>query len=237
MSAKAGNAAYIYLEKAINLALENRIRSVITAPLNKEALHLGGHEYDGHTEIFATLTQTSKYSMMLWSEKMAVVHVSTHVSLRQACDLVKKERVLDCIELAYDGMRKMGIQEPRIAVAGLNPHSGESGLFGNEEQTEISPAIEIAETEGYSIEGPVPPDTVFLKASQDEYDIVVAMYHDQGHIPMKLLAFDHGVNITLGLPIVRASVDHGTAFDIAGKGIASTTSILAALEAGTKMSE
>lgn len=235
VSAVAGDAAYRYLEKSIGLAMEDRLGAVITGPLNKEALHKGGHFYDGHTEIFAELTGTKKYTMMLWSDLMAVVHVSTHVALREACDLVKKERVYDCIQLAQDAMLRMGVETPKIAVAGLNPHSGESGLFGNEDRDEITPAIEQAVKEGMNVSGPVPPDTVFLQASKGKYDAVVAMYHDQGHIPMKLLAFDSGVNVTLGLPIIRTSVDHGTAFDIAGQGIANEESILAALEVSTRL--
>lgn len=229
VSPAAGDAAYRYLERAIELAMQGRVGPVVTAPLNKEALHRGGHNYDGHTEIFATLTGTKNYTMMLWSELMSVVHVSTHTSLRNACDRVKKERVLDCIRLGQDALKKLGVQHPKIAAAGLNPHSGESGLFGNEDQDEIRPAVEMAVKEGIDCDGPVPPDTVFLKASQKQYDLVVAMYHDQGHIPMKLLAFDSGVNVTLGLPIIRTSVDHGTAFDIAGKGIAREESMLWAI--------
>lgn len=224
-----GDAAYRYLERAIALAMEGRTGPVVTAPLNKEALHLGGHHYDGHTEIFATLTGTKKYTMMLWCEKMAVAHVSTHCALREACDRVKKERVLEVIRLGHDALRRLGVERPRLAVAGLNPHSGESGLFGTEDRDEIAPAVQAAQAEGMDCTGPVPPDTVFLKALQGQFDLVVAMYHDQGHIPMKLLAFDSGVNTTLGLPIVRTSVDHGTAFDIAGKGIAREESMLWAL--------
>ncbi|SFK74872.1 4-hydroxythreonine-4-phosphate dehydrogenase [Marinilactibacillus piezotolerans] len=235
VSSKAGDAAYRYLEKAIDLAMEDRIGAIITGPLNKEALHKGGHYYDGHTEIFAELTGTSKYTMMLWSNLMAVVHVSTHVSLREACDRVKKDRVYDCIQLAQEAMINMGIESPKIAVAGLNPHSGESGLFGTEDRDEIAPAIEQSVKEGLNVSGPLPPDTVFLQASKGKYDVVVAMYHDQGHIPMKLLAFDSGVNVTLGLPIIRTSVDHGTAFDIAGKGLANEESILAALDVSTRL--
>lgn len=235
VSSVAGDAAYRYLEAAIGLAMEDRIGAVITGPLNKEALHKGGHLYDGHTEIFAELTGTKKYTMMLWSDLMAVVHVSTHVSLREACDRVKKERVYDCIQLAQEAMVRMGVDSPKIAVAGLNPHSGESGLFGNEDRDEITPAIEQAVEEGLDVSGPVPPDTVFLQASKGKYDAVVAMYHDQGHIPMKLLAFDSGVNVTLGLPIIRTSVDHGTAFDIAGQGIANEESIIAALDVSTRL--
>ncbi len=231
VSAKCGDAAYRYVETAINWAMEGKIKAVVTAPLNKEALHLANHNFDGHTEIFATLTNTKKYAMMLWSEKLKVIHASTHVSLREACNRVKKDRIIDIIELANDSLKKMGIKEPKIAVAGLNPHAGESGIFGNEEILEIIPAVEEAKEKGIDVEGPIAPDTVFLKAYQGKYDIVVAMYHDQGHIPMKLLAFDSGVNITVGLPIIRTSVDHGTAFDIAGKGIANEKSMVEAIKA------
>lgn len=229
VNAIAGDAAYHYLETAINLSLKKELGPVVTGPLNKEALHLGGHKYDGHTEIFADLTHTKKYTMMLWSDKFSVVHVSTHVPLRKACDLVKTARIKECIELANEAMKRLGIKNPKIAVAGLNPHSGEAGLFGHEDEDEIKPAVAEKRAEGLNVEGPVPPDTVFLKAVQKKYDIVVAMYHDQGHIPMKLLAFDEGVNVTLGLPIIRTSVDHGTAFDIAGQGIANDTSMVAAI--------
>lgn len=226
----AGDAAYRYVERAIQLSMEGRTGPVVTAPLNKEALHKGGHNYDGHTEIFATLTDTKSYTMMLWSEIMSVVHVSTHCSLRDACERVKRQRVLDCIHLGRDALLKLGVEHPKIAVAGLNPHSGENGIFGWEDRDEIAPAVADAVAEGIDCEGPVAPDTVFLKASENKYDLVVAMYHDQGHIPMKLLAFDSGVNISLGLPIIRTSVDHGTAFDIAGKGIAREESMLWALK-------
>ena len=197
-------------------------------------MHKGGHNFDGHTEIFATLTNTKKYTMMLWSEQLSVVHTSTHCSLREACNRVTKARVLECIHLAKDALEKLGVEKPRIAVAGLNPHSGEAGIFGTEEIDEIAPAIEAAQEEGITVEGPVPPDTVFLKAYQGKYDIVVAMYHDQGHIPMKMIACDTGVNVTLGLPIIRTSVDHGTAFDIAGQGIAKVDSMYYALKLGKK---
>lgn len=232
VSPVAGDAAYKYLEKAIGISMAKEAGPVVTAPLNKEALHLGGHNFDGHTEIFATLTNTKKYTMMLWSEIMSVVHVSTHCSLREACDRVKKDRVLDVIHLGHEALKNLGVESPKMAVAGLNPHSGENGLFGREDMDEIAPAVLQAKSEGINIDGPVAPDTVFLKASQKKYDMVVAMYHDQGHIPMKLLAFDSGVNITLGLPIIRTSVDHGTAFDIAGKGIAREESMLWALKLG-----
>ena len=192
-------------------------------------MNKGGYHYEGHTEILANLTNTKKYAMLLWSEKLSVVHVSTHCSLQDACKKVTKDRVLNVIELAGEFLQKLGIKNPRIAVAGLNPHSGEAGLFGAEEIEEIIPALKQAKKDNWEVEGPIPPDTVFLKAYKKEYDVVVAMYHDQGHIPIKLLAFDEGVNVTLGLPIIRTSVDHGTAFDIAGKGIANEKSILNAL--------
>lgn len=231
VSALCGDAAYRYVESAIEWAMDKKIKAVVTGPLNKEALHLGGHNYDGHTEIFATLTNTNKYTMMLWSDKLKVVHVSTHVSLREACDRVKKDRVLDTIILADTNLKRMGIKKPKIAVAGLNPHAGESGLFGDEEIKEITPAIEAAREMGLDVYGPEAPDTVFLKGYRGQYDIVVAMYHDQGHIPMKMMAFDSGVNITLGLPIIRTSVDHGTAFGKAGKGTASEESMIEAIKA------
>jgi 4-phospho-D-threonate 3-dehydrogenase / 4-phospho-D-erythronate 3-dehydrogenase len=229
LSTLCGDAAFKYVKCAIGYALDKKIEGVVTAPLNKEAMRLAGHDYDGHTEIFAKLTNTKKYSMLLTSKTLKVVHVSTHVSLREACDRVKKERVLEVITLAYNTLKKMGYESPRIAVAGLNPHAGESGIFGREEIEEISPAIVEALKQGMNVEGPIAPDTVFLKAHNGKYDVVVAMYHDQGHIPAKLLAFDTGVNVSIGLPVVRTSVDHGTAFDIAGKGIASEESIIQAL--------
>lgn len=231
VSALCGDAAYKYIEKAIDYAKKGEVEAVVTAPLNKEALHLGEHNFAGHTEIFANLTDTKKYAMMLTSGNFRVIHVSTHVSLRDACDRVKKQRVLEVIKLANDTLKSMGIDNPQIAVAGLNPHAGESGIFGREEINEIIPAIEEARKLGINVEGPIAPDTVFLKAKNGQYNIVVAMYHDQGHIPTKLLAFDTGVNITVGLPIIRTSVDHGTAFDIAGKGIARGDSMIEALKA------
>ncbi|MFC2674884.1 MAG: 4-hydroxythreonine-4-phosphate dehydrogenase PdxA [Lacticaseibacillus rhamnosus] len=236
VSPVSGDAAFQFLKIAINLAMKKKIGPVVTAPLNKDALHKGGHNYDGHTEIFAKFTGTEKYTMMLWSPKLAVVHVSTHVPLRKACDLVTKVRVEECIDLANNAMKRLGIENPKIAVAGLNPHAGENGLFGDEEIKEINPAVRDKQAQGVNVNGALPPDTVFLKASQGQFDIVVAMYHDQGHIPMKLLAFDEGVNVTLGLPIIRTSVDHGTAFDIAGKGIANESSMLASIALAIKFS-
>jgi len=241
VSVISGEAAFQYVKTVIELALAGEVDATVTNALNKEAINLAGHHYSGHTEIYADLTKTSKYSMMLAHENLRVVHVSTHVSLRKACDLVKKERVLEVIRIAYTACRALGIENPKVGVAGLNPHSGENGLFGDEEILEIIPAINEAREEGIIVEGPIPPDTIFSKAKGGMYDIVVAMYHDQGHIPLKVLGFVYnqkeqkwdavsGVNITLGLPIIRVSVDHGTAFDQAGKGTASELSLKNAIE-------
>lgn len=248
VSAMAGNAAFEAVKKVIELAMDKKIDATITGPLNKEALNLAGHHFSGHTEIYAHFTKTQDYSMMLAHDNLRVVHVSTHVSLREACDRVKKDRVLKVIKLADDACRKIGISNPRIGVAGLNPHAGENGMFGNEEINEIIPAINEAKAHGINAEGPVPPDSLFSKARGGWYDIVVAMYHDQGHIPLKVVGFTwneksgkwdaiSGVNITLGLPIIRSSVDHGTAFGKAGKGTASELSLIHAIEYGVKLAE
>ena len=240
-SAACGEATFSYILKAIEDANMKRIDAVTTGPISKESLHLAGYNYAGHTEIFAHYTNTKKYTMLLTSESLRVVHVSTHVSLRKACDMVKKDRVLDVIKIAYNAMHSLGFNHPRIAVAGLNPHSSEDGLFGVEEQSEIIPAINEAKKLGINVEGPIPPDTVFVKASGGLYDIVVAMYHDQGHIPLKLSGFKldseskkyinmSGVNSTLGLPIIRTSVDHGTAFGKAGEWRANEQSMIEAIK-------
>ncbi len=241
VSSMAGTAAFGYVKKVIELAMKKEIDATVTNALNKEAINLAGYHFSGHTEIYAEYTGTKKYTMMLAHHNLRVVHVSTHVSLREACDRVKKERVLEVIRIADEACRSMGIEKPRIAVAGLNPHCGEGGLFGREEIEEITPAIRAAEAEGIHVQGPVPPDTVFSKARGGWYDIVVAMYHDQGHIPLKMAGFVYnseaqkwdaveGVNITLGLPIIRTSVDHGTAFDQVGKGSANELSLINAIE-------
>lgn len=228
---RAGHAAYTYIEAAIHQAMENKVAAVVTAPINKEALHKGGHNFPGHTEIFAELSNTKDYAMMLSAETLRVIHITTHVSMRDAADLIKKERVLRIIRLADRTLRLLGIDEPRIAVAGFNAHAGEHGLFGREDVDEIEPAVQAAQKEGICATGPIPPDTVFFRTvARKEFDIVVVMYHDQGHIPIKLLGFDNGVNITVGLPFLRTSVDHGTAFDIAGKGIADSASMTAAID-------
>lgn len=241
VSAMAGDAAFQSVKKAIDLALEGEIDATVTNALNKEAINLAGHHFSGHTEIYAHYTNTEKYTMMLAHGNLRVVHVSTHVSLREACDAVKKERVLDVIEIAYKACRALGIEKPRIAVAGLNPHCGENGMFGTEEIEEIEPAVKEARERGINAEGPIAPDTVFSKARGGMYDIVAAMYHDQGHIPLKIVGFVYnqekkewnaveGVNITLGLPIIRTSVDHGTAFGHAGKGNADEKSLVNAID-------
>lgn len=248
VSAMAGNAAFQYVKKVIELALDKKIDAAVTNPLNKEALNLAGHHYAGHTEIYADLTHTVKYTMMLADGNLRVVHVSTHVSLREACDRATKERVLDVIRIADKACKNLGIKNPRVAVAGLNPHCGENGLFGREEIEEINPAVEAAKAEGINAFGSLPADTVFSKANGGMFDIVVAMYHDQGHIPLKLLGFVYdqekqswqavqGVNITLGLPIIRTSVDHGTAFDQAGKWSASELSLENAIDYAIRLAE
>lgn len=247
VSAECGRAAYQYVEKAIELALAGDLDATVTGPINKEAIHAAGVPYAGHTEIYAALTRTKNYAMMLMHEQFRVIHVSTHVALREACERVKYQRVLRVIHLAHETLRRLGISQPRIAVAGLNPHAGEHGLFGREEIDEIIPAIHHAQQEGLGVEGPFPPDTIFSKLHGGHYDIVVAMYHDQGHIPTKLLGFQldeqtgewkdvSGVNITCGLPIVRVSVDHGTAFDIAWKGRANPNSMLQAIQVAAQLS-
>jgi 4-hydroxythreonine-4-phosphate dehydrogenase len=230
LDARAGAAAFEYVRRATELALEGSVGAVATAPLNKEAMHMGGYEYPGHTEILAELTGTKDFAMMLQTEELRVIHTSTHVSLREAIDRVSKERVLTVIHLARDALAKIGIEKPKIAVAGLNPHAGENGLFGDEDAERIAPAIAEAREEGIDASGPHPPDTVFARARKGEFDMVVVQYHDQGHIPIKLMGFEGGVNVTVGLPFFRTSVDHGTAFDIAGTGRADHSSMRTAIE-------
>ncbi len=229
LSGEAGRAAAQCVIAAAEAAMRGEVDALVTAPLNKEAIALGGYPYPGHTELLAEVTRTPRYGMLLVSRGLRVVHVSTHVSLREAIDRVRSARVLECIRMGDRACRALGLAAPRIAVAGLNPHAGEHGLFGVEEIEEIAPAIATAQAEGLGASGPHPPDTVFARAVAGEFDLVVAMYHDQGHIPVKLHGFDSGVNVTIGLPIVRVSVDHGTAFDIAGRGLAREQSLLEAL--------
>jgi 4-hydroxythreonine-4-phosphate dehydrogenase len=227
---RGGGAAYEYVRRAVELALADEVHAVATAPLNKEAMHLAGFRYPGHTEVLAELTGVRDYAMMLVTDDLRVVHVSTHVALSEAIRRVQPDRELTVIRLADRSLRLLGVQRPRVAVAGLNPHAGESGLFGTEDRDVIAPAVEAARAEGIDASGPWPPDTVFMHARQGRFDIVVVQYHDQGHIPIKLMGFDTGVNVTVGLPFFRTSVDHGTAFDIAGTGRADHASMRAALE-------
>lgn len=257
VSVEGGNAAFQCVRKVIRLAIAGEVDATCTNALNKEAMNMalehyhgersdGYTHFDGHTEIYATYTGTEKYTMMLAHHDLRVVHVSTHVSLREACDRVKKARVLEVIEIADRACRDMGIENPKVAVAGLNPHCGENGLFGTEEINEIKPAIEAAKAEGINAIGPIPPDSVFSEALGGWYDIVVCMYHDQGHIPLKTVGFVfdrekqtwkavEGVNVTLGLPIIRTSVDHGTGFALAGKGTSNELSLVNAIDYAIRM--
>jgi len=248
ISREAGRASIEYIEKAVELAVEGTVDAITTAPISKEAIDKAGYRYSGHTEILAKLTGTRRYAMMLIAEPLKVVHVTTHIPLGKVAEQITKSRVLETIELANQAMRTLGNNHPRIGVSGLNPHSSDGGLFGNEEEKQITPAVEEAGRKGIDVEGPIPADTLFPKTASGIFDIAVAMYHDQGHIPVKLigLKWDQrnktcvrvgGVNITIGLPIIRTSVDHGTAFDIAGKGIANTDSLRQAIEIAVKMVE
>ena len=248
ISAMAGHASFEAVKKAIELAMNGDVDATVTGPINKKSINEAGHHFAGHTEIYAHYTNTKKYAMLLVEDNLKVIHVSTHVSLRQACDLVKKKRIIEVIDLLHSGMKQLGEKNLKIGVAGLNPHAGDSGLFGTEDDLEIKPAVEEARQLGYEVDGPVPPDTLFAKAATGAYGGVVAMYHDQGHIPFKLNGFKwskekqqmesvKGVNITMGLPIIRTSVDHGTAFEIAGKGIASADAMILAIEAAVQLSK
>ena len=243
ISEMCGEAAFQYVKKVIELAMSNEIDATVTNAISKEAVNLAGHHYSGHTEIYADFTKTKKYTMMLAHNDLRVVHVSTHVSLREACDRVKKDRVYEVIKIANDACKAIGIEKPKIGVAGLNPHCGENGMFGTEEIGEIQPAIDKAISEGIDIpeKKPTPPDTIFSKALGGWYDIVVAMYHDQGHIPLKVKGFVYnkelkkwdavaGINVTLGIPVIRVSVDHGTGFDLAGKGVSNEISLSNSIE-------
>ncbi|HWA14256.1 MAG TPA: 4-hydroxythreonine-4-phosphate dehydrogenase PdxA [Burkholderiales bacterium] len=237
ISAAGGEAAYRYVEAAVKLALAHQIEVIVTAPLNKAAMHAAGHHFDGHTELLAELTGARSSFMLLASDKLNAIHVTTHQSLRNAAERPTIERVVATIRAGHEHFRALGIAKPRIAVAGLNPHSGEGGIFGREEIERITPAIEIAKKEGIDVKGPISGDTVFYRALKGEFDLVVAQYHDQGHIPTKLIAFDETVNISLGLPIRRTSVDHGTAHDIAWTGKANNTNMQAAIAYARKMAD
>ncbi|MBD1382641.1 4-hydroxythreonine-4-phosphate dehydrogenase PdxA [Metabacillus arenae] len=239
VSSEAGNAAFHFLKKAVNLAQNGDIQAICTAPLNKEALHKGGHIYPGHTEILADLTGTKDYSMMLSSPNLKVIHLTTHQGLLEAIQSITPERTYKVIKLAHKTLTSAGMENPKIAVCGINPHAGENGLFGNrEEEKQLIPGIEKAALEGIEVTGPYPADTLFFRAVRGDFDIVIACYHDQGHVPIKVLGLDEGVNITLGLNgnIIRTSVDHGTAFDIAGKNLADERSMIEAIRAAANLS-
>jgi 4-hydroxythreonine-4-phosphate dehydrogenase len=235
LSAASGAAARDYVIAAAQAALAGEIAAMVTLPMNKEATQLTDPHFVGHTELIGEVCGAGDVTIMLASEQLIVTHVSTHCSLREAIERCKQPRIRTIIQLTCDAVARLK-KSPRIAVAGLNPHAGENGLFGREEIEEIRPAVEWAQSEGLPVDGPFPPDTLFFMAVQKKkFDAIVCMYHDQGHVPLKLLDFEGGVNVALGLPIIRTSVDHGTAFDIAYKGIASTRSLVAALEFAAKM--
>lgn len=235
LSAACGEASFRYVECAVEMTTSGEAACVVTAPINKEALNSAGHHYDGHTGMLAHLTRSKASWMLLTSEKLNVIHVSTHVSLKEAISRATTERVLETIRTGHRHLQRMGNAAPRIAVAGINPHCGENGLFGNHDDVHVAPAVKVAQAQGIDVRGPVSADTVYYRAYQGAFDLVVAQYHDQGHIPVKLVAFDTAVNVSLGLPIDRCSVDHGTAFDIAGTGKANHANMLCALDYAEQM--
>lgn len=230
VQAQAGDLAYRCVKRAAEMAMRGEVKAIATAPLNKEALHLAGHYFPGHTELLAQLTGSKDYAMVLYTEKLKVIHVSTHIALRAFLDTLNEARVKTVIKVADTFLRRVGYKNPRIAVAGVNPHAGENGLFGDEELTILGPAVEAMRSQGVKVTGPCPPDIVFMQCHDGLYDMVVAMYHDQGHIPLKLLGFYDGVNITAGLPFIRTSADHGTAFDIAWTGKAKSESMAVSIQ-------
>ncbi|HAK88525.1 MAG TPA: 4-hydroxythreonine-4-phosphate dehydrogenase PdxA, partial [Nitrospiraceae bacterium] len=234
-TAEGGRACASYIKKAVELALNKSVDAVVTAPISKEALKMAGFKWPGHTEMLAELTNTKDFAMMFYSEKLKVILVTIHTALSNVPDLIKKEKVLKTIILAKKSCDMLDIKNPLIAVSGLNPHAGESGIFGNEEIKEIAPAIEEAQNMGIPVSGPYPADTLFHRAYNGEFDIIVCMYHDQGLTPFKMIAFEKGVNMTVGLPIIRTSPDHGTACDIAWKGIANPSSIIEAIKLAARV--
>jgi 4-phospho-D-threonate 3-dehydrogenase / 4-phospho-D-erythronate 3-dehydrogenase len=237
IASECGRAALEYIRAGVDLCLRRKINAIVTGPIHKEAARLAGLKEPGHTEFLASLCKVDEVRMLLVVNHLRAMHISTHLSLRQALDAVKKERIVETIHYAAGALRQLRIAHPRIAVAGLNPHAGEGGMFGHEEAKEITPAVRQAQDEGLNVAGPISPDTVFHRMNRGEFDLVIALYHDQGHIPLKLIGFDSGVNVTIGLPIVRTSVDHGTAFDIAGKLIANPESMVKAIELACVMAE
>jgi 4-hydroxythreonine-4-phosphate dehydrogenase len=235
VQAACGAAAYRYVELAVRAAQAGTVRAVVTAPLHKESLHLAGVPYPGHTEMLAALTGTATYCMMMASAAINVCLATTHIALSQVPAQLTTARVLEVIRLADDAMRRFGAAAPRLTVCGLNPHAGEHGLFGDEEARVIMPAVDVARAEGFRVSDPLPSDTAFIPPVRARTDAYIVMYHDQGLIPFKMLAFETGVNVTLGLPVVRTSVDHGTAFDIAWKGTASAESLVSAVRTALRL--
>jgi 4-hydroxythreonine-4-phosphate dehydrogenase len=225
ISAAAGDMAFRCVKEAVRQVQTQQASVIVTAPLNKAALHAAGHHYDGHTGMLAALTKAESSFMLLASEKLSTLHVSTHVALKEAITRMTPQRIIATVLAGHAHLRKLGLNEPNIAVAGLNPHCGEGGIFGSEDKDIIAPAVTELQSQGLKVTGPISADTVFYRASQGEFDLVIAQYHDQGHVPMKLIAFETTVNVSLGLPVQRTSVDHGTAFDIAWKGIADATNL------------
>lgn len=232
---EAGRCAAEWLRQAVELAVSGAVDGIVTCPLNKEGMQRAGYPYAGHTDMIAALTSSPDYRMSLFAGPMRAVHITAHLPLEEALRLVESDRIVTTVRIARDALQRLGVERGRIAVAGLNPHAGEAGALGMEEIERIAPAVERCRAEGIDCSGPYPPDTVFRRMREGEFDLVVAMYHDQGHIPMKLIAMDEGVNVTLGIPIVRASPDHGTAYDIAGTGAAREDSMIAAMELAAKL--
>lgn len=235
LSDACGEASFQFINTAVDMIKNNDATGIVTAPINKEALNSAGHHYDGHTGMLAHLTGCKSSWMLLASETLNVIHVSTHVALKDAIKRATPDRVYETILIGHNHLKRMGIANPRIAVAGINPHCGENGLFGNEDDLQIKPGVEKAMNEGINVVGPISADTVYYRATQGAFDLVLAQYHDQGHIPIKLIAFDTAVNVSLGMPIDRTSVDHGTAFDIAGTGVANHVNMLSALSYAQKL--
>lgn len=227
---EAGRCAMEWVREAVNGAKQGLVTAIVTGPINKVGIHRAGYTYQGHTDFIAALCNVKTYRMCLFTETMRILHITGHLSLRDALDAVTQPRIVESIQIAFEGLKRLGFDAPRIAVAGLNPHAGEAGAFGREEIEIIAPAIEEANQMGYGCSGPYPPDTIFKRMRDGEFDMVIAMYHDQGHVPLKLIAMDEGVNVTLGIPIIRTSVDHGTAYEIAGANVAREDSMCAAIQ-------
>lgn len=237
LDADAARCAMTWFERAVEVTMSGDAAGVVTCPINKEGIHRAGFTFQGHTDFIAEKTGTRDYRMCLYADQMGIVHLTGHLPLRQALEHVKKEGIVKSIELGDDFLSRLESPERRIAVAGLNPHAGEAGAFGEEEASEIAPAVAACRSNGIDCSGPLPPDTVFRRMREGEFDLAVAMYHDQGHIPLKLVAMRAGVNVTLGIPIVRTSVDHGTAYDIAGTGTAVEGSLRAAIELAARLAQ